>query len=316
MDGFSEASPLMFSGSRQRSLRSSIGCRGIGLHTGLPVALTLAPAPAGSGIVFKRSDLGIDIPARYDRVVETKLCTVLADPERPEARVSTVEHLMAAFAGCEIDNAVVSVDAPELPVLDGSAADFLFLLDCAGFAEQNAARTSIEILRPVRVEDGKAFAELAPLLPLAEPSFELKATIEFDTDAIGQQSLALRLTPRGLRSVLARARTFALASEVETLRESGFAHGGNLENAIVVDGARVLNPTGLRYPDEFVRHKLLDAVGDLALAGARLIGRFTSHRGGHTLNNRVLHALFADRANWRVVSAEAPALALPPAAAA
>jgi UDP-3-O-[3-hydroxymyristoyl] N-acetylglucosamine deacetylase len=284
----------------QQTLAAAIGCVGVGLHSGAPCQLTLAPAPPGTGIVFRRTDLPArDIPARFDHVADTRLCTVLACPDAPEHRVGTVEHLMAALAARGIDNAVVSVDGPELPILEGSAASFVFLLECAGIAAQPAAPAEIEVLRAVRVEDGPAFAELRP-----GPGLHLAVSIDFAAPAIGRQSLRLRLTERSFRTELARARTFTLAEEVERLRNAGLARGGSLGNAVVVDGARVLNPGGLLMPDEFVRHKALDVVGDLALAGAPLRARFIGHRPGHALNNRLLRALFADARNWRRVEAD------------
>jgi UDP-3-O-[3-hydroxymyristoyl] N-acetylglucosamine deacetylase len=276
---------------RQRTLKAPIGCVGIGVHTGQRVRLRLVPAPSGHGIVFRRTDLGVDIPARFDRVVDTRLCTVLGDDSRPPARVGTVEHLMAALFGCGIDNVLVEVDGPELPILDGSANPYVFLIDCAGVAELDAPRHAIEVRRTVRVSDGTAWAELRPL---PTRGFEMAMSINFAASAIGSQALSLRLTPDSFRRELAASRTFAMAADVERLRESGLALGGSLDNAVVVDGAKVLNPAGLRRPDEFVRHKLLDAVGDLALAGATIHARFVASRSGHTLNNKLLHALFAE----------------------
>jgi UDP-3-O-[3-hydroxymyristoyl] N-acetylglucosamine deacetylase len=250
------------------------------------------------GIVFRRTDVGIDIPARFDRVVDTRLATVLADSD---ARIGTIEHVMAALAGCGIDNAVVEIDGPEPPILDGSASPFVFLLDCAGVVAQEAPRTTIEIRRPIWVSDGEAFAELRP--PVAGMvGLDMALSIDFPAVAIGRQALSLRLTPDTFRHELARARTFTLAQEIDQLRAAGLARGGSLESAVVVDQARVLNVTGLRMPDEFVRHKLLDAVGDLALAGAPLHGRFIAHRSGHTLNHRLLQALFADRSAWQEIT--------------
>jgi UDP-3-O-[3-hydroxymyristoyl] N-acetylglucosamine deacetylase len=279
----------------QQTLKAAIGCVGVGLHSGQRVSLTFRPAPADHGIVFRRTDLGADIPARFDRVVETRLSTVLANNG---ARIGTVEHVMAALAGCGIDNVVVEVDGPEPPILDGAAGQFVFLLDCAGTVAQDAPRSTIEIRRPVRVSDGDAFVELRP----ARTGFEMALSIDFTAPAIGRQALSLRLTPESFRQELARARTFTLAEEIDELRAAGLAKGGSLENAIVIDQARVLNPAGLRLPDEFVRHKLLDAVGDLALIGAPLRGRLIAHRSGHTLNNRLLRTLFADRTAWREIT--------------
>ncbi len=289
---------------RQHTLKSSIGCVGVGVHSGRRVVLTLHPAAAGHGIAFRRTDLSRTIAARYDNVVDTRLSTVIADPDWASARVGMIEHLMAAFAAKGVDNALVELDGPELPILDGSAAPYLFLLDCAGIAEQDAARPIIEVTRPVRVTDGAAFAELAPLRGHAmRPTLELEVSIDFAAAAIGQQSHTLRLNTDSFRAEVARARTFALAQEIEQLRAAGFAQGGSLDNAIVVDGATVLNPDGLRMDSEFARHKLVDAVGDLSLAGAALHGRFVAHRTGHGLNNRLLRALFANPACWRQVTA-------------
>lgn len=302
MDGLTPFPALLT--TTRRTLKAPIGCVGIGLHSGARVTLRLVPAAAGSGIVFRRTDLGVDIPARFDHVADTRLCTVLAQyADGSGARIATVEHVMAALAGAGVHDVIVEVDAAETPVLDGSSANFLFLLDCAGLAPAAGPATpfAIEVLRPVRVTDGEGFAELAPN---RDPVLDLSLSIDFAAPAIGRQALALRLSPASFRAELARARTFTLASEIEAMRRAGLARGGSLDNAVVVDGERVLNPSGLRAPDEFVRHKLLDVVGDLALAGAPLHGRFSGHRSGHALNNRLLRAFFADAANWRAVPAE------------
>jgi UDP-3-O-[3-hydroxymyristoyl] N-acetylglucosamine deacetylase len=269
--------------------------------------LRLIPAAPGTGILLRRTDLNHDIPALWDKVVDTRLCTVLGDPACPEARVGTIEHLMAAFAALGIDNAVVELDGPEVPILDGSAEPFLFLLECAGRQEQPTDRPVLAVRRPVRVESGDGFAELRPL-PLGETAqLDLSLTIDFPAAAIGRQALSLTLSPEIFRRELAGARTFALASEVEQLRAAGLALGGSLRNAVVVDHARILNPEGLRRPDEFVRHKMLDVVGDLALSGFALRARFVAHRTGHALNNRLLRALFAEAANWTVQTRRAAA---------
>ncbi len=283
--------------SRQRTLRNPISCSGVGLHRGQPVTLTLRPAVPDSGIVFRRTDLGLDLPARFDHVVDTRLCTVLGAPAHPEARVSTVEHVMAALAACGIDNVLVEMDGPEVPVLDGSSAPFVFLLDCAGRVEQAEWRRTIEVLKPVRVAENDAFAELRPS---HAPGLSLSLSIEFDARAIGRQAYAMRLGEHGFRSEIASCRTFTLRREIEAMRAAGLARGGSLDNAVVVDDALVLNPAGLRHPDEFVRHKVLDAIGDLALAGHPLRGAFVGHRSGHGLNNRLLHALLSDPAAWRL----------------
>jgi UDP-3-O-[3-hydroxymyristoyl] N-acetylglucosamine deacetylase len=286
---------------RQQTLKAPIGCVGVGLHSGQRVSLTFRPAAIGHGIVFRRTDLGVDIPARFDGVIDTRLSTVLGIAHGG-ATIGTVEHVMAALAGCRIDNVLVEVDGPEPPILDGSAAPYVFLLDCAGSVEQDAPRSAIEMRRPVRVSDGDAFVELHPGSP-GTIGLDMALSIDFAAPAIGRQALSLHLTPTSFRHELARARTFTLAEEIDQMRAVGLAQGGSLENAVVVDQARVLNPAGLRMPDEFARHKLLDAVGDLALAGAPLHGRFIAHRSGHGLNNRLLRALFADGSAWREVSA-------------
>ncbi len=293
----------------QRTVKTAIGCVGVGVHSGRRTSLMLKPAPINHGVIFRRTDLGQDIPARFDQVTDTRLCTVISNGD---ARVGTVEHLMAALAGAGIDNILIEIDGPEVPIMDGSAAPFLFLLDCAGIEEQDAPRVMIEILRPIRVTDSEAFAELRPY-PRASridpPVLEMELTIDFAAAAIGRQGCALRLTPNTFRDELSRARTFAMAEEVEQLQKAGLALGGSLDNAVVVDKDRVLNPGGLRMPREFARHKMLDAVGDLALAGASLHGRFIAHRTGHALNNKLLRALMADRTAWRVIGAEQPVAA-------
>ena len=305
MDGLSYMIPRLSDAgvlAMRRTLKAAIDCVGIGLHSGRRISLRMRPAPSGDGIVFRRTDLGVDIPARWDMVSDTRLCTVISLPGHPEARVGTVEHIMAALSACGVDDALIELDGPEVPVLDGSAAPFVFLLDCAGVADQDLPAPLIEVLRPVRVEcdeqDGPASAELRPGL---SSGLRLDLSIAFQAAAIGTQSCALHLTAEGFRGELAAARTFTLASEITRLHAAGLGKGGSLDNAIVVDGDRVLNPGGLRMTDEFVRHKLLDAVGDLALAGARLRGRFIGHRSGHRLNNELLRKLFADSRNWRWV---------------
>jgi UDP-3-O-[3-hydroxymyristoyl] N-acetylglucosamine deacetylase len=291
------------SGWRQRTLKTAIDCVGIGVHSGRRVNLAIRPAAAGHGIVFRRTDLGRKIEARFDNVVDTHLCTVLADPTMPSARVGTVEHLMAALSALAIDNALIELDGSEVPILDGSAAPFVFLLDCAGSVELDAPRRVIEICRTVRVTAGQAWAELRPSGPAThEPVLEMDLSIDFAADAIGCQSASLCLTPEAFRREIASARTFAHANEVEQLHAAGLARGGSLDNAIVVDGANILNPGGLRMDNEFASHKLVDAVGDLALAGGALQGCYIAHRTGHELNNRLLRALFADVTAWRVAA--------------
>lgn len=284
----------------RRGLRSAIGCRGVGLHSGLPVTMRLVPVAPGDGISFCRVDLpgAPVVAARHDFVADTRMCTVVADPARAEVRVGTVEHVMAALAGLGVDDAMIEVDGAEVPILDGSAAEFAFLVQCAGIVESAVPRCAIEVVRPVRVVDGAA---AAALVPGASGGFELALEIGFAAAAIGVQHYAMALTAGRFLEELARARTFTFADEVEALQAAGLARGGSLANAVVVDGDVVVNPEGLRFPDEFVRHKMLDVVGDLALAGMPVIGRFEGVRTGHRVNNMLLRALFADAANYRVV---------------
>jgi UDP-3-O-[3-hydroxymyristoyl] N-acetylglucosamine deacetylase len=298
MDGFLPAEH-----GRRRTLKAPISCVGYGLHTGRRIALALHPAALGAGIQFRRTDLGVDIPARFDFVTDTRLCTTITAPSAPSARIGTIEHIMAALAGTGIDDAIVEVDGPEIPILDGSAAPFLFLIDCAGIVIRAAPRQIIEVLRPVRVEDAQgAYAELRPN---SEVAFDATLEISYPNTVIGNQSLNFRLSPEAFRATLADSRTFGLAADVARLHAAGLALGGNLNNAVVVDGMTILNPGGLRHADEFIRHKVLDVVGDLALAGAPLRARFSGSRSGHALNNQLLRALFADPAAWRLMGGTA-----------
>ncbi|KAA2214727.1 UDP-3-O-acyl-N-acetylglucosamine deacetylase [Teichococcus oryzae] len=295
MDGF-----IATGTERRRTLKAAIGCVGVGLHSGRRASLTLRPAPVDHGIVFRRTDLGIDIPARFDLVFDTRLCTAIALPDQPHARLGTIEHIMAALSACGIDDLLIEVDGPEVPILDGSAAPFLFLIDCAGIQTTFMPRRSIEVLRTVRVQDGEGEkAAWAALHPSATPGFEAHLEIDFPSSAIGRQNLSLRVTEASFRGVLADSRTFTLAEDVARLRAAGLALGGSLSNAVVVDGPLVLNPGGLRHKDECVRHKMLDVVGDLALLGAPVMARFEGSRSGHALNNRLARALMADPFAWR-----------------
>jgi UDP-3-O-[3-hydroxymyristoyl] N-acetylglucosamine deacetylase len=297
MDGF-----FPISTARARTLKSAIGCVGVGLHSGARATLTLRPAEAGHGIVFRRTDLGLDIPARHDQVTDTRLCTAIGEGA---ARIGTIEHVMAALAALGVTDVLVEVDGPEIPILDGSSGPFVFLLDCAGVVDLDAPAGAIEVLRTVRVTEGEGpDAAWVELSPSQGPGFEAELSIDFGATAIGRQSLAMRVTEDGFRAMLADARTFTMAEDIARLRSVGLARGGSLANAVVVDGPLVVNPGGLRHADEFVRHKLLDAVGDLALAGAPLRARFRGHRSGHALNNRLLRALFADPRAWRRVGEE------------
>jgi UDP-3-O-[3-hydroxymyristoyl] N-acetylglucosamine deacetylase len=287
-----------------RTLRNSIDCRGIGLHSGLETRLVLKPAPAGHGIVFRRVDLGVDIRAQHDCVSDTRLCTRLGAADRPEASIGTVEHVMAALSAAAIDNVLIEVDGPEIPIFDGSAAPFVFLIDCAGVVDLPVAREMIEIVRPVLVSDGAASASFEPLPPgRSWVGLDIAMSIDFTASAIGQQSFDLRISEMNFRAEVANARTFVQAHEIQQLRTAGLALGGSLDNAVVVDGDEVLNPAGLRFGNECVRHKVLDAVGDLALAGASIIGRFRGYRSGHRTNNLLLRALLSDPSAFRYVTA-------------
>lgn len=298
MDGF-----VAPGAGRRRTLRSRIAFSGIGLHSGQRIRGSLGPGQSGEGLVFFRSDLGVAIPAQHELVVDTRLCTMLGEGA---ARIGTVEHIMAALIGHGIDDALIELDGPEVPIFDGSAEPFQFLIDCAGVVTHPGIARSIEVLKTIRVVDGDGpDAPWAELRPSDSGQFEAELSIEFDAQVIGRQWASLRLSPQAFRAELASARTFALAKDVNKLREAELGLGGSLDNAVVVDGARVLNPGGLRSPDEFVRHKLLDVVGDLGLAGAPLVGRFVGHRTGHALNHKLLTALFADRGAWRMTGGHA-----------
>ncbi|MFT6580433.1 MAG: UDP-3-O-acyl-N-acetylglucosamine deacetylase [Alphaproteobacteria bacterium] len=278
----------------QQTLKDSIQCTGVGLHGGEPVQMNLRPAEPDTGIIFRRIDIQDkfnEIPARFDFVSETRMCTTLCNDEG--VSIMTVEHLMAALAGCGIDNLIVEIDGPEIPVMDGSAAPFVFLTECAGIVEQNAPRSFIQILEPIIVRDGDSAAVLEP----AE-GFSIECGIEFDNPTIGRQEFSLELTPAAFKSEISRARTFGFLHEVEALREAGLAKGGSLDNAVVMNGSAVMNKDGLRYANEFVRHKALDCIGDLYLAGAPLQGCFRGEKSGHALNNKVLRALFANPDAW------------------
>jgi len=279
--------------AQQKTLKSAIHCRGVALHSGARVGMTLRPAAPDSGIVFRRSDLaGVGIKAVWQNVVEQPLCTKLDDGEG--VTVATIEHLMAALAGLEIDNAVIEIDGPEVPVMDGSAAPFVFLLECAGTVEQDAPRRAIKLLKPVTAFENGRSATLAP-----DDGFSMSFAIDFATDAINRQDITIAIDPESFKADISRARTFGFLHEVDSMRAAGLARGGSLDNAVVISDGQVLNREGLRYVDEFVRHKVLDALGDLYLAGAPIVGQFRGVRSGHALNRRLLEALFADPSAWR-----------------
>jgi UDP-3-O-[3-hydroxymyristoyl] N-acetylglucosamine deacetylase len=266
--------------------------------------MTLLPAAPDTGIVFRRTDLAgasAEIAADWRNVVDTRLCTTLGESAHGKSvTVATVEHLLAAIAGCHLDNVAIELNGPEVPVMDGSSAPFVFLIDCAGtVAQTGAPKRAIQILKNVSVGDHRVAASLAP-----SSGFSVSFEIDFDAAAIARQEYFVSLENGAFRSEISRARTFGMAGDVERLRAAGLALGGSLDNAVVVDGERVVNPEGLRYDDEFVRHKVLDAVGDLALAGASILGHFHGFRSGHEVHNRLLRTLFADKSAWRFVSLE------------
>ena len=278
---------------KQRTLKTSINCSGVALHSGAKVSMTLHPAPIDAGITFKRTDiagLGAVIPAKWDHVVDTRMCTTLGNDDG--ITIGTVEHLMAALAGCGIDNAVVELNGEEVPIMDGSSQPFVFLIECAGVVEQDAAKKIIRVLKTVSVNDGEA-----RLCPGSHLSLDFE--IDFNNDLVSHQSLSIGVINGSFAKELARARTFGFLHQVEKLWAAGLAKGGSLDNAVVVSGDKILNEGGLRYDDEFVRHKILDAVGDLYLAGGAIIGRFEGVCSGHAANNALLKALFADNEAWK-----------------
>lgn len=287
---------------RQTTLGDQIALSGVGVHSGLPVTLTLHPADANTGIRFIRTGLAgqcdREVRAELSAVTATEFATVLGDAAGP--LVSTAEHVLAALRGLGVDNAAVEIDGPEAPIMDGSAAAFVDAIDQVGIEMLAEPRRYIRILKPVRVATGSAFGELRPYAR----GFRIEAQIEFDHPLIGRQSLEFDGLPQTFRSDIARARTFGFMRDVARLWSAGYALGASLENTLVVTDNRVLNPEGTRFADEFVRHKVLDAVGDLALAGAPLLGAYRSLRGGHKLNYAVLSALMADRSAWSLVEAE------------
>jgi UDP-3-O-[3-hydroxymyristoyl] N-acetylglucosamine deacetylase len=287
--------------SRQTTLRSQATVTGVGVHSGLPVSLTLGPAPVNSGFVFVRSGLdGRDreVQATADSVIATEFATVLGDRKGP--LVSTAEHVLAALRGMGVDNAIIEIDGPEVPIMDGSSAAFVAAIDQAGIVSQSAARRFIQVLKPVQVTIGESFGELRP----HAAGFRAEIEINFANPVIGRQSYVLDLNPERFRREISRARTFGCMNDVARLWSAGFALGASFENSVVFDDTRLLNTEGLRYTDECARHKVLDVIGDLALAGLPLLGAFRSVRGGHKLNHAVLTALMADRSAWRVVEPE------------
>ena len=295
---------------KQRTLKSLTSASGVGLHTGRKVRISLRPAAIDTGIVFRRVDLAspVDIPARADAVGETRLSSCLV---RGEAKVYTVEHLMSALGGLGVDNAYVDLDGPEVPIMDGSAAPFVLLLQQAGLVEQAAAKKFLRIKRTVQVDDGDKWARFEPY-----EGYRLSFSIDFKHPVIDRstQSVSVDFAETSYLKEIGRARTFGFMHDIENLRENGLALGGGLDNAVVLDEFRVLNVEGLRFADEFIRHKLLDAVGDLYLLGRPLLGAFSAHKSGHALNNKLARALIGDAAAYETVvfekADEAPAAVL------
>jgi len=285
---------------RQRTLKNTIRAMGVGLHTGEKVFLTLKSAAVDTGIVFRRVDLDpiVEIPARTDFVGDTTLSTTLV---KNGARVSTVEHLLSAMAGLGIDNAIVEVSAPEVPIMDGSAGPFVFLLQSAGILEQEAAKRFLRIKRKVTVSDGDKWASLEPF-----EGYKVSFTLDYDHPVLKNniQEAVLDFSTTSYVKEVSRARTFGFLSEYEWLKANNLALGGSLNNAIVLDDFRVINEDGLRYEDELVKHKILDVVGDMYLLGTGLIGAFSGFKSGHTLNNRLLQALLAKKSAWEIVTFE------------
>ena len=283
---------------RQRTLKNVIGATGVGLHTGKKVYLTLRPAPVNTGIVFRRVDLDpiAEIPAALDRVSDTRLSTTI---EHKGVRVSTVEHLMSAFAGLHIDNAIVELDEDEVPIMDGSAGIFVFLIQSAGIEMQSAPKQFIRISKPIEINDGDKWARFEPF-----DGFKVSFSIDFEHPSMqsSAQEATIDLSEISFAKEVSRARTFGFLQDEEALQEAGLARGGSLDNAIVMDDFRVINDDGLRYGDEFVKHKILDAIGDLYLLGCPLIGSFCAHKSGHGLNNRLLRELNERQDCWETVT--------------
>ncbi len=285
---------------RQRTLKNIIRATGVGLHTGKKVYLTLRPAPVDTGIVFIRTDLDteVEVPARPENVSDTRLSTTL---ERDGVKISTVEHLMSAFAGIGIDNAYVELSAPEVPIMDGSAGPFVFLLQSAGISEQKKLKQFIRIKKPCVVQDDDKWVKFEPF-----NGFKVSFAIDFDHPILknSTQNASVDFSTTSFVKEVSRARTFGFMDDLEALRNAGLAQGGSFDNAIVMDSFHILNDDGLRYEDEFVKHKVLDAIGDLYLLGHPLIGEFSANKSGHALNNRLLRQLIADESAWELVTFE------------
>ena len=289
--------------NKQTTIHNSVSCSGVGLHSGKEVRITLHPAAANYGVVFKRTDVEEThaiIPARYDLVTETRLGTTLTNKHR--VGLATVEHLMAALWGAGVDNVLIEVDGPEIPIMDGSSEPFVFMLECAGVKTLSAPRCVLKLLKTVEVREGESIARVSPNVE-GEEGCVLDIQIDFAHDAIRRQLASYDFRNVTFKQALSRARTFGFEHEVQALRKAGLALGGSLDNAIVVGKDGVLNKEGLRYSDEFVRHKALDCLGDLYLAGLRIDGHFDFSRPGHAINNALLRAVFADESAYSITQA-------------
>ncbi len=280
----------------QRTVAKKVSCRGVGLHLGRPATLTLAPAPPDAGLSFVRKDLGAEIPARADLVVDTQLSTTLG---LGGARVATVEHVLAALTGMGIDNCRIEVEGPEVPILDGSAAPFVYLIQEAGVRTQRKGKRFLVVKKPIELRDGDKFVRVEPAAEMS-----LRFTADFNHPLITDQTFSFVFSDRVFAREVARARTFCFVRDIERMKAAGLARGGSLDNAIVVDEFSILNPGGLRFPDEFARHKVLDALGDLTLLGMPLIASFTAHKSGHALNQALVRRLLAESAAHEVVRIE------------
>lgn len=288
----------------QQTLRQSVKCTGVGVHSGAEANLLLKPAPVDHGITFVRTDITDKnnvVPAKWDNVTETQLCTVLANNDG--VSVSTVEHLLSAMAALGVHNAIIEIDGPEVPIMDGSAEPFVFLIECTGITDQKAPIKAIRITDTVTyTEDGKT----SELRPSTKTSYSFD--IDFGDTIIGKQHFSIDMQKQRYKAEISQARTFGFLHEVEMLRNMGLCRGGSLENAIVIDGDNIMNENGLRYPDEFVRHKILDAIGDLYLAGMPIIGHYHGDKAGHAMNNKILHKLFASPECFEIVTLSAPTM--------
>lgn len=295
----------------QKTLKNSINCSGVGLHSGAKINMTLLPAPANTGVVFRRVDVNTDrneVKATWENAIETPLCTTLVGKDG--LKIATIEHLMSALAGYEIDNIIIELDGAEVPVMDGSAAPFVFLIECAGTIEQDTPRRALRILEHVETAESHRSASMAP-----GKGFSINFEIDFDSRAVGRQEWFVEMSQTAFKREVSRARTFGFLQEFDKLLELGLARGGSLDNAVVISGDTVMNEGGLRYDDEFVRHKVLDSIGDLYLIGGPIIGHFHGVRAGHALTLRLIKALFSQETAWEWVDMTYGDLMAPPLAA-